>query len=281
MVNQRIFKIYTGRYGGELTIGEVSQDFMEYWQDKMEDPGDDAELMDHIHNVSWEDSEDCDPDSPALMYDPENPNPDWSEIDDIEHINGPYADNTYYSVEIKLHQDAELRYGEVCWKEGTDYDYSTSMYEELDDTEQGHEYTHALYSREAYANHSEPDWDEEETAQHFVPVLSVHSAEKGGFGEVYVVTDGEDFDPDKFCVGQVETDLATIIEAYWYDGVALEIDFSGADTTGKGMYVQTSWMNKKWHDPQSLFEPDGDAIKEAIEEHQDFLEWQAEQTESA
>ena len=75
-----------------------------------------------------------------------------------------------------------------------------------------------------------------------------HSSEKGGFGEVYVETDGEDFDPELLQTGQLESDMGTLIESYWYDRKPLQIDFDYADTMGKGYYASVGYVNTKWHD---------------------------------
>ena len=86
------YRIEAGNYGGELTIGEVPADFVEYWKDRDQD-----ELIDHV--TDWEEVEEPedaleDPDAPPVLegY--------WHDIDDLEHQNSSYADGhwTVYKV---------------------------------------------------------------------------------------------------------------------------------------------------------------------------------------
>lgn len=236
-MSKRYFKIETGRYGGELAIGEVSPDFVEYWQDTVEDDGD-GELVSTIIGYEWdEEDRDGDPNSPK----PKEDFSAWYECDDFEHINGPFEDNKFNVCEIKLHEDAEYVDGTIQWKEGAEHDYDVQMYEELDELGD-FDYTSGIYSRECYAIGNEADDDET------VPVMIFLSSEKGGFGVVYVETNGEDFDPELLQTGAVETDLASIIEQYWYDRKPLQVDFDSADSVGKGYYAGVGYLNKKWHD---------------------------------
>lgn len=270
-MTQRVFRVYTGRYGGELTVGTVDPDFVQYWQGE-----DESDLIEHCVGAQWGEDDDLDPDSPPMI---DGENIPWHECDDIEHLNGPYSDNQYFVTEVKLHEDAEIRYGELCWKEGVDHDFNIHKFEEVGDESEGHDYNHFLYGREGgYASDDEPDWDDE-ASEDVVPVLIFHSAEKGGFGELYVTTEGEDFDHDKFCIGVCETDLGTIIETYYYDEQELEVDWGYADTNGKGYYARVAWLNKKWHDNRMDYGFDGEYIKDALQEHRDYLEWQAEQAQ--
>lgn len=47
-MSKRRFRIEAGRYGGELTIGEVDKEFVDYFIDKEE-----SELIEHVN--SYED----------------------------------------------------------------------------------------------------------------------------------------------------------------------------------------------------------------------------------
>ena len=250
-MSKRYFKIDTGRYGGETVVGSVARDFVEHWAER-----DKADLIEHVHNIDWG-PEDLDFDSPDITDDGNVP---WSELDDFEHITGPYSDNEFSVVEIELHPDAEIVYGEIQWKEGFDYGYDVEKYTEVSE-EESHSYCDFVYGREAY---SAPVTDPALLAD-YQPVLMVHSAEKGGFGELIVTTDGKDFEPEKLSIGVCETDVAEIIEAYWYDGVALEIDFNNADTIGKSMNAVVGYINPAWHDDATDYTIDSDTVKEHFE----------------
>lgn len=274
-MTQRVFKISTGRYGGELTVGRVSADFVDYWRERVEEDGDGV-LIDHVLGTEYDDEDMKDPDSPEMLSEGEFYA--WHELDDKEHLNGPYADNSYYVQEVELHPDAVIEYGAVCWKEGVDHDWGTAKYDEVGDESDAMEYDNHLYSREAYSTDPDSDYLDEDVELH--PVLFFHSAEKGGFGEVFVTTtDGADFDPDLFAIGSCETDMGTIIETYWYDGVQLEVDWDYADTVGKGYYASVGYMNPKWHDTLDKYAADSDNIKELLDELAESIEWVKEQRE--
>lgn len=276
---KRYFVINTGRYGGEVTVGRVQQQFVEYWSERLEEDGD-SDLIEHVYAASWDDTDGRNEESCDLTEDGDIP---WHDIDDFEHLNGAYADNEFGVVEVKLHEDAEVSYGSIAWKEGVDWEWGTPQYEEIGEMTY-HDYNH-LYSREAYSCNfntaMEMIEDEDNNAQEedFVPVMTFHSAEKGGFGELVVVTNGEDFDPDLLAIGVCETDVCEIIESYWYDGQELEVCWDYADTTGKATYVNVGMMNTKWHDSLSDYSADSDFIKEALEEFKDSVEWVKEQRE--
>ena len=236
-MSKRYFKINTGRYGGELAIGSVSKEFVDYWKEKVEEDGD-GDLIEHIQGIEWDDED---------MKDSESPSPGeefycWNETDDLEHANGPLADNDFEVTEIKLHEDAIYEDGLIQWKDGVEVDYSKSMFEELDEGNY-FPYEACIYSRECYS--SDVDAEKESDYQ---PTLFFFSSEKGTFGEVYVETDGEDFDPELLQTGQLECDMGEIIESYWYDRKPLQVDFDYSDSMGKGYYASVGYVNTKWHD---------------------------------
>ena len=238
-MTKKYYKIYTGRYGGELTIGTVNADFAEYWIPKLADDSD-SDLIETLQGYEWDDEDMKDPNSPI----PKEDFYAWNECDDIEHLNGPTADNQFEAWEVFPHKDAEYVDGMLAWKEGIDHDYTISVYEEAEEETYRGDYEHVIYSRECYSSYTDPV---ESAENEGVPVLHFFSSEKGGFGEVIVETDG-DFDPAKLQVGQVETDLVALIEQYWYDRKPLQVDFDHAESTGKGFYAGVGFMNPKWHD---------------------------------
>ena len=122
------------------------------------------------------------------------------------------ADNEFEVVEIQLHEDAEYADGLLQWKEGVIHDYSTSMYEEIGD-EESHDYQPCTTAENVILVTKLIQIMKKTINQHCFSF----SFEKGGFGDVYVETDGEDFDPELLQTGQIESDMGEIIESYWYD----------------------------------------------------------------
>lgn len=108
------FRIHGQRYGGELTIGKVSQEFYDHFKDK------------HEHDLQ-EKAFDCDNEmGPAFTE--ENDVYYWHDIDDIEHISGCWI-------------DCELRVVEI--DENNQEVDDTEFYVDLDDCTN-------VYSRECY-----------------------------------------------------------------------------------------------------------------------------------
>ena len=217
-MSKRKFRVDTGRYGGELVIGTVSKEFVEYWRDKSEHW---ISLEEHLTGLEWDDG-DYDRDCPKPYEDFSA----WHECDNKEHINGGYADGDWYVTEITNEED--------------DWAYN--------DSETKFEPGQHLFGREAY--HTDiNDWDFDTVdLDEYDPVLSFHSCEKGSFGSFFIETDGEDFDPKKLTFSSVETNLGEILELVWYDKTEVEANFDYNDTTGKGYYASVGYMNKKWHD---------------------------------
>lgn len=217
------YRIEAGRYGGELVIGEVNQDFVDYWIERMEDG--DSDLIEHVTELDYDD-EAGDPDSPEMS---DNATA-WYEIDNLEHLNNAYGDAGFLVYEVPADGSDDR-----SWDNDP---LETSGYH--------------LYGREAYHSESIP----EENIDDYVPVLSFHSAEKGGFGVWFVDVEGEDFDPRKLAFSTVETNVAEIIETVWYDKQELDVDFDYSDTTGKGYYASVGYFNKKWHDTEDQYTDD-------------------------
>ena len=236
-MSKRYFRINTGRYGGELAIGSVSKEFVDYWKPKVAEDGD-SDLIGHLQGIEWDDED---------MMDSESPKPNeeyycWNETDDLEHANGPFADNDFLVNEITLHEDATYEDGIIQWKEDVDHDYSTMMFEELNEGEY-FPYTSCIYSRECHSGDADAEKEED-----YQPALFFFSSEKGEFGGVCVETNGEDFDPELLQTGQLECDMGEITESYWYDRKPLQVDFDYSESTGKGYYAGVGYVNTKWHD---------------------------------
>jgi len=217
------YRIEAGNYGGELTIGEVSADFVEYWKHEEQE-----DLIDQVTSFDeWEESDTPDdaledPDAPPVLESY------WHDIDDLEHQNGCYTDGTWTVTPVPAD-------GSDDWA----YDDSFEV-----------EPTH-MYSRECYSS----DEIDEEYEDQTVPVLAFHSSEKGSFACWFLDTD-EEFDAEKLRFGSCESDLADLVETVYYGKEELESNYDYNDTTGKAYYARVGYVNRKWHDPLDYYTPE-------------------------
>jgi hypothetical protein len=106
-----------------------------------------------------------------------------------------------------------------------------------------------------------------------------HTGEKGGMGCWFVETDGEDFDPNKFCYSTVATNVAEIVDQAWYDKEEIYCDQSWCDTRSKGDWMRVGYFNKDWWDTREkrlndeyMWESYDENIEEAEEERQNTSE---------
>ena len=221
---KRLFRVDTGINGGELVIGQVNDDFVRYFVDKPE-----HELIDHVLNTE-RDPDELDPDAPEIKEDFYC----WNECDEIEHLNGVYSDTEWSWVELP-----------AGTKEGTqaamENEYEGEVFEPLH-----------LHDREAYHE----DNDDRKEKYDVVPCMLYHTGEKGGMGCWFVETDGEDFDPNKFCYSTVATNVAEIVDQAWYDKEEIYCDQSWCDTRSKGDWMRVGYFNKDWHDTREQREED-------------------------
>ena len=199
---KKIYRIDGGRYGGEVVVGRVSQEFYEQHKDLEE-----ADLLDAL----W-DLEDVTGQA-------------WYEYDDLEHHSGAYADGGFYITDVSGEDDP------YAWN----------------DTEKFFENIDHIYDRECYSTVGG-----DEKYEQTIPVITVHSAEKGAFGSWFVETDGK-LDPTKLAYSTIATDTCELVEHVYYDRKCLETDFDWADTTGKGMYASVGPFVEKWHDTREMY----------------------------
>jgi len=215
---KRLFRIDTGINGGELVIGTVTEDFVKYIQELMEDEGE-AECMEALENAEHDESY---YEGPVICEDFCS----WSEVDDLEHLYGVYAGTEWSWVELPAGTKPGSR-------DSMENEYEGEVFEPLH-----------LHDREAY--HEEDDSAKDE--YDVVPCMLYHTCEKGGMGCWFVETDGEDFDPSKFCYSTVATNVAEIVDQAWYDKEEIECDQSWCDTRSKGDWMRVGYFNKDWHD---------------------------------
>lgn len=159
----------------------------------------------------------------------------WYEYDDLEHLNGAYSDGGFTVMDITEADDP--------------YDWNESE-QNLD--------PYHIYDREAFSTSSTKELET-------IPVISVHSSEKGSFGVWFLETE-EVFDPDKLSFSSVATDVCEVVENVFYDRVALEGDFDYADTIGKSMNCAVGRFVEKWHDKQFTEEQIAERFQEVMDD---------------
>ena len=99
------YRIEGGRYGGELAVGSVTDEFAQYWAPIIEEEGAYETFIPHVLALSeWDDDEDIDRDAPAIFED-SNELEGWYVCDDIEHINNAYADGGFFVSNITDEDD--------------------------------------------------------------------------------------------------------------------------------------------------------------------------------
>jgi hypothetical protein len=224
---KRRFRIDSGRYGGELVLGEVDNRFARQFCDEEE-----SEIIDfcvEADSIGYEeDSTEIDEhEDPERLIAPKEDYYMW-ECDEFEHLNSCYSDGGFMVYEVAA--------------DGSD-DWNC-------DAEVGDYSGICVYSREgALFGNEEPDLvsEQDDDGNHYVPVLLFHSAEKGNFGSWFVDTD-EDFDQYKLGFGQCETNVGEFVDRLYYDKKELEQNYDYNDSTGKGYYASVGWLNTKWHD---------------------------------
>ena len=243
---KRRYRVEGGRYGGELVIGKVSNEFVTKVISQ-----DESELVDTV--LSFDDwtqeiDENTEHEDPEQIPCPVENYYMW-ECDDIEHLNGPYADGGFTVYEVPANGEDDYDYDNEVWQGEAIY----------------------MYSREGGYFTNEPPKEMKDN----VPVLAFMSSEKGTFGVWFIDTD-EDFDPYKLGVGVVETNLAEMVDRMYYDKVELDTDYDYNDTTGKSYHAEVGWLNTKWHDPFSKYD---DLDEDYLAEFDENANWEREQNE--
>jgi len=248
-MSKRRFRVEPHRYGGEFIIGKVNWEFAE----SMLGADDDAvwEALEAWENADSVKAFTEETGLPPVLED-EEPGKPWHEYDDFEHHSGGFSDCEWLVTEVPADGSDDLGYG-------------------LSDEARYTDAPIQVLTREAYHQTDEP-----EDSQDCVGCVSVFSSEKGGMGSWFAETDGEDFDFRKLGFGLIESNLAELIEAVWYDGEMLEPNYDAMDTVGKGIYACTGFFNTKWWDKHSKTYDDeqfmADVEAEYRQEIQNLLE---------
>ena len=245
-VGKRFFKIELGGYGGELIVGKASEEFVEYWLDEDRKEN----LMEHMHGMNdmimYEDDDDMevdgfDSDSPEVYEG--SGNREYWEFDDIEHETMVSYDYTQYTVtEINVDPRAEYKDGELSWSDAAtkkrNFDWGSKLYTEIDDTAKQFDMENCVVTRELYINDSKEDVADP------VPVIMMYDSQKGVFGHLYVMTNGEDFDPKKLTYVALDNTMSSNAETFYYDKVGLTVDHNELSTWGKGFFANVGYISK-------------------------------------
>lgn len=234
---RRTYAINVGRYGGELVIGRVSSAFVDFWIGR-----DEFELEEFLSSGAEEVEGTESPDITDCG------NVDWSEIDDIEHVNCVYADCAFSVSQVELADEVSIQSGQLVCPDGLDFQ---DAYNEGDVVYEGN--YDSLYGREAY-------FQEEGE-----PVLLFHTSEKGFFGTIFIETIGE-FDPSKFMAGVLETPIGEFAERFWYAGEELEPVTDFSSTLTKSAIARVGYMNLEWHDNRGLYSRGSERLSELLNE---------------
>ena len=223
---KRRFRVDAGGRGGELCIGKVNKDFVDF----MIDNGEYYDVSGYISGYG-NDSDDWPKGVPFVTDLKETF--EWEECDDIEHLNNIYINasvNGFSIIEVPADGSDD----------GADEDEATPCI-------QGFE----LYLRDAIPDQEVNSLITQEGLDNYIPVLVFHSSEKGVFASWFVETDGEDFDPKKLAFstmkfGTGKFNFSPILENVWYDKIKLraEHDFI-IDLGSQGLYAQVGYMNPK------------------------------------
>lgn len=254
---KRFFKIDLSGRGGELIVGEASEEFVEYWLDKSRKDGlgDHMQAMNDVAMYSDDMLEEAEDDEFTLDtpegYDSDSPEvyegagaQEYWEFSDVEHETMLGSDFTQYTVtEITLDPRAEYVQGELQWQEKfsnkKNFDWGSPMFTELSDTAKEYGFDNVVVDRELFL------FDDRSKLDDPVPVVMMYDSHKGTFGHLIVMTDGEDFDPQKLYISTLDNTMSTGIEYYYYNKKLLSVDSSNMDTWGKGFFAEVGWVERQ------------------------------------
>ncbi len=237
-MSKKVYHFRGHRYGGEITIGQVTEEFYNYWAQLDED-----DFSEYILQ-GWDDNED--ENIPQMTKDGDEY---WHDLDDILHFSGSFATSNLTLTDTDTDEEKEVEHQFLWSREGGFFDEEEPDWDNLYD---------GL------------------TKDDYVPVVACMSEEKGWLTNwVLELDEGEEFDEKKLSAGILETNFGEFVEKLYYDGEELEDD-GVESSTGKGFTVKLGWFNTKWVDNLEQYAPGSEGLKEALRELTEQLEWEAE-----
>jgi len=279
---KRFFRIELSGYGGELVVGRASEEFVEYWlvEDRKNLLGDHMHAMNDISMYSDDMLEESEDDEVTLDmpegFDKDSPevyegsgNREYWDFDDIEHETMvSYEYGSYDVTEVTVDPRAQYVDGQLEWNEKETrkktFDWSANMTTDIEGTTKSYSYDNCVVSRELYVHDTKKGLDDP------VPVIMMYDSQKGVFGHVYVMTNGEDFDPKKFAYVALDNTMSSNAEMFYYDKVGLSVDTNELSTWGKGFYANVGYIPKSdiefdfnellqqgWEDLEASYDSEG------------------------
>ena len=181
-------------------------------------------------------------DSPEIR--PGLGNREYWELDDYENETMVNPEYTPYTV-TEIIPDKRTRYnsGLLEWQDGVtnkrNFDWSSKMFTEIDGTTVEYKYENNIYDRDLLLDNDKSSLTKP------VPIIMMYDGQKGTFGHVYVVTNGEDFDPKKFAYTSITNTMSNGIDGYYYDKQQLDVDTNELSTWGKGFYASVGYVEQE------------------------------------
>ena len=236
-MSKRYFRVTTqSAYGGEIVVGTVSQEFVDYWQNSDES----------LVEAMWNYDDAVEEGAPPLGTEPDA-SQEWHDQDDIEHYNNCSEESCLWVCEV----DADG--------------------EEIGEDTRFDEFGENVYNREGGMVYESIPTDYGQDDK-WIPVVTMYSVEKGGFWDATVETDGEDFDPEKIHFGVIENNMDCLIESVYYGKEELELGFDWCDTRGKDSIAEVGYINETYQrlDSREAWADGSDNVKESFEEMEEY-----------
>lgn len=245
---KRHFRIEISGRGGEFILGTTTDEFVQYWLDEERS----NMLADHVMAMNdakmYEDDGDENSNEIPDGFDENSPEVqpgykyiEYWDIDDLEHDSMVCSEYSTFSLtEVKLHERTMYSSGNVDWNDGVvkdkKFDWCTRKYTDLDNTNREFTCSNNVYNKEVFIS------SDKESMIDPVPVIALYDHQKGTFGEIFIETNGEDFDEKKFAHSIMETSLDNFFDHYYYDKKLLYVSTDNLDTYGKGFHAIVGYV---------------------------------------
>lgn len=188
-----------------------------------------------------DDIEGFDKNSPPVL--PElAPYVEYWNLDEYAHEIMVSSDHSEFTVrEVELNPQAIYQDGCITWdskySDKKNFNWSQDKLTEKPGTEKDFTIDRVVYRRELFME------DNKKGVQDPHPAIMLYDAQKGVFGHLYVVTNGEDFDPRKMAIGICENTMSDSIDEFFYDKQPLAVDNDALSTSGKGFHACVGYLH--------------------------------------